>query len=206
MLSATSASAAPSSIFSSHTAPSAAPPAWSSYITPAPPRPAVKPGLRGLQNLGNTCFMASALQCMSNTPYLIRDYLVPGKWQAEVNLDNPLGMQGAMAQAFADLMAQMWSETSPATAIAPRPFKATIARFAPQFSGYAQHDSQELLGFLLDGLHEDLNRVKKKPYIEAKDADGRPDAEVAAEAWAMHRARNDSIIFATIIPSRLILS
>jgi ubiquitin C-terminal hydrolase len=53
---------------------------------------------------------------------------------------------------------------------------------------------QELLAFLLDGLHEDLNRVKKKPYIEAKDADGRPDEELAEECWNYHKARNDSII------------
>lgn len=50
-----------------------------------------------------------------------------------------------------------------------------VGRFAPQFSGYQQHDSQELLTFLLDGLHEDLNRIKKKPYIELQDASGRPD-------------------------------
>lgn len=39
-------------------------------------------------------------------------------------------------------------------------------RFAPQFSGYQQHNSQEFLVFLLDGLHEDLNLVKKKPYVD----------------------------------------
>lgn len=54
--------------------------------------------------------------------------------------------------------------------------------------------SQELLAFLLDGLHEDLNRVKHKPYIKSRDADGRPDEEVADEYWANHIARNDSII------------
>ena len=53
---------------------------------------------------------------------------------------------------------------------------------------------QELLAFLLDGLHEDLNRVKHKPYKKSKDADGRPDEEVADEYWASHIARNDSII------------
>lgn len=37
---------------------------------------------------------------------------------------------------------------------------------------------QEFLAFLLDGLHEDLNRIKHKPYIEEKDSSGRPDAEV----------------------------
>ena len=47
---------------------------------------------------------------------------------------------------------------------------------------------------MLDGLHEDLNRVKDKPYIETKDANGRLDEEVADECWRNHKARNDSII------------
>jgi len=34
----------------------------------------------------------------------------------------------------------------------------TIGRYAPQFNGFQQQDAQELLNFLLDGLHEDLNR------------------------------------------------
>jgi ubiquitin carboxyl-terminal hydrolase 6/32 len=57
-----------------------------------------------------------------------------------------------------------------------------------------QHDSQELLAFLLDGLHEDLNRVTVKPYVERKDSDGRPDSIVAAEHWDNHCKRNRSII------------
>lgn len=78
--------------------------------------------------------------------------------------------------------------------MSPRPFKTKLSRFAPQFSGYNQHDSQELLAFLLDGLHEDLNRVKHRPYLKSKDAEGRSDEEVADEYWANHIARNDSII------------
>ena len=41
-----------------------------------------------------------------------------------------------------------------------------MGRYAPTFVGYAQHDSQELLAFLLDGLHEDLNLVRQKPYVD----------------------------------------
>jgi ubiquitin carboxyl-terminal hydrolase 4/11/15 len=55
------------------------------------------------------------------------------------------------------------------------PFQISVGRFAPQFSGYQQQDAQELMAFLLDGLHEDLNRIKKKPYIELKEDEGRPD-------------------------------
>ena len=51
-----------------------------------------------------------------------------------------------------------------------------IGRHAPQFMGYAQHDSQELLAFLLDGLHEDLNQVIDKPYVDMSiDIEGRED-------------------------------
>jgi ubiquitin C-terminal hydrolase len=64
---------------------------------------------------------------------------------------------------------------------------------------------QELLAFLLDGLHEDLNRVMQKPYIEARDADGRPDEEVANEHWQYHLSRNNSIIVDTCQVSCLIL-
>ncbi|CAA0842421.1 Ubiquitin carboxyl-terminal hydrolase 5 [Striga hermonthica] len=147
-------------------------------------------GLTGLLNLGNTCFMNSAIQCLVHTPefaqYFREDY------HPEINKQNPLGMVGELALAFGDLLRKLWA---PGRApVAPRPFKNKLARFAPQFSGCSQHDSQELLAFLLDGLHEDLNRVKHKPYIKSRDADGRPDEEVADEYWANHIARNDSII------------
>ncbi|XP_010535731.1 PREDICTED: ubiquitin carboxyl-terminal hydrolase 8 isoform X2 [Tarenaya hassleriana] len=147
-------------------------------------------GLTGLQNLGNTCFMNSALQCLAHTPKLVDFFL--GEYSREINLDNPLGMKGEIALAFGDLLRNLWAPG--ASTVAPRTFKAKLARFAPQFSGFNQHDSQELLAFLLDGLHEDLNRVRCKPYVETKDADGRPDKEVADEYWQNHMARNDSIV------------
>ncbi|KAI7750590.1 hypothetical protein M8C21_022499 [Ambrosia artemisiifolia] len=147
-------------------------------------------GLTGLLNLGNTCFMNSAIQCLVHTPefamYFREDFY------NEINWHNPLGMVGELAVTFGELLRKLWAPGR--TPFAPKVFKSKLARFAPQFSGYNQHDSQELLAFLLDGLHEDLNRVKHKPYIKSRDADGRPDEEVADEYWANHIARNDSII------------
>ncbi|KAL2091555.1 hypothetical protein ACEWY4_013818 [Coilia grayii] len=152
---------------------------------------ASQPGLCGLSNLGNTCFMNSALQCLSNASPLT-DYFLNDQYEVEINRENPLGMRGEIAEAYADLVKQMWLSRS--SYVAPRTFKTQVGRFAPQFSGYQQQDSQELLAFLLDGLHEDLNRVKKKPYLTLRDAEGRPDEIVAKEAWTNHRLRNDSII------------
>uniref|UniRef100_A0A3B3ZK35 Ubiquitin carboxyl-terminal hydrolase n=1 Tax=Periophthalmus magnuspinnatus TaxID=409849 RepID=A0A3B3ZK35_9GOBI len=154
-------------------------------------RQSERSGLCGLSNLGNTCFMNSAVQCLSNiqplTEYFLRD-----KYVDELNEDNPLGMKGEIARSYAEMIKQLWSGKY--SYVTPRPFKTQVGRFAPQFSGYQQQDSHELLAFLLDGLHEDLNRIRKKPYIQLKDANGRPDKVVAEEAWENHIKRNDSII------------
>jgi len=51
------------------------------------------------------------------------------------------------------------------------------------------------LAFLLDGLHEDLNLVTERVYVEAKDpAPGTPHNVIARQAWADHKKRNDSLI------------
>uniref|UniRef100_A0A8C6KFL0 Ubiquitin carboxyl-terminal hydrolase n=1 Tax=Nothobranchius furzeri TaxID=105023 RepID=A0A8C6KFL0_NOTFU len=162
-----------------------------SYDYPDQSRPSERLGLCGLSNLGNTCFMNSAVQCLSNIPPLT-DYFLKDKYKDELNEDNPLGMKGEIARAYAELIKQLWSGKF--SYVTPRPFKTQVGRFAPQFSGYQQQDSHELLAFLLDGLHEDLNRIRKKPYIQLKDANGRPDKVVAEEAWENHIKRNDSII------------
>ncbi|KAK5864085.1 hypothetical protein PBY51_001056 [Eleginops maclovinus] len=138
--------------------------------------------------------MNSALQCLSNTPPLT-EYFLQSSYLEELNFTNPLGMKGEIAEAYADVIKQMWSGRH--YSVVPRVFKTKVGHFASQFLGYQQHDSQELLSFLLDGLHEDLNRVKNKEYIELRDAEGRPDQEVAEEAWRNHRRRNDSVIVDT---------
>lgn len=59
----------------------------------------------------------------------------------------------------------------------------------------AQHDAQEFLAYLLDKLHEDLNRVLKKPYVQEKDyQQGEPEEPFFNQAVKNFRARNDSFI------------
>ncbi|XP_070987763.1 ubiquitin carboxyl-terminal hydrolase 32 isoform X2 [Oncorhynchus clarkii lewisi] len=152
---------------------------------------ATEKGATGLSNLGNTCFMNSSIQCVSNTTPLT-DYFISGRHLYELNRTNPIGMRGHMAKCYGDLLMELWSGTQ--KNVAPLKLRWTIAKYAPRFNGFQQQDSQELLAFLLDGLHEDLNRVHEKPYVELKDSNGRPDWEVASEAWENHLRRNRSIV------------
>ncbi|EYC34286.1 hypothetical protein Y032_0001g339 [Ancylostoma ceylanicum] len=149
-------------------------------------------GACGLQNLGNTCFMASALQCLSNVPELT-EYFLSNRYVGDINEKNPLGTHGELARAYGDLLHNMWSGEN--SSVMPRKVKMTIGQFAPRFSGYAQQDSQELLAYVLDGLHEDLNRIKVKPYVPDDETLERlEEHEQAEKSWQAYKARNDSII------------
>jgi len=165
----------------------------------------VRPGCVGLTNLGNTCFMNSILQCLSNTPAMAQVFLTD-RYQRMINRENPLGWQGRVAEAFAKLLKEIWSGSF--TVVAPVQFKQVIGEFAPQFSGFQQQDSSEFLSFLLDGLHEDLNQIKVKPATQMIESDGTEDeAVIAQRSWDIHLLRNNSVIVNTMqgqLKSRLV--
>ncbi|XP_025837544.1 ubiquitin carboxyl-terminal hydrolase 32 isoform X2 [Agrilus planipennis] len=155
------------------------------------PTVALPPGATGLHNLGNTCFMNSALQAVSNTRPLTL-YFKRDMQLCELNTSNPLGTKGQVARKYAELCRELWAGST--RSVAPIGLRCCVTKHAPHLSGGGQHDSQELLAWLLDALHEDLNRVTRKQYTELRDSDGRPDAIVADEAWQQHLARDHSII------------
>jgi len=135
--------------------------------------------------------MNSGLQCLSNT-YELTKYFCFNLHKKDMNRDNPLGMKGKLADHYAALIHEMW--ISGTGRLAPWDVKKTIGQRVVKFSGYGQQDSCELVNYLLDILHEDLNRVRKKPYVELKDSDGRPDEEVSKEHWEGFLMRNQSIV------------
>ncbi|KFX89047.1 hypothetical protein O988_08786 [Pseudogymnoascus sp. VKM F-3808] len=155
-------------------------------------------GTVGLANLGNTCYMNSALQCIRSVEELTK-YFLADEAEKELNTENPLGKGGHIALVYNALLRELYKEPPPSS-ITPRQFKNTFGRYFGSFSGYGQQDSQEFLGILLDALQEDLNRVKKKPYIEKPDSTDEmvdnPDAlkKMAKEVWDITKRRDDSVI------------
>ena len=133
--------------------------------------------------------MNSVVQCLSNTRGL-RDYFIEGHYLADINKVNPLGFKGELAKCFSMIIRKLWSgEYEYFSAVK---LKNVIVSRSSNFSGYQQHDSHEFMSYLLDGLHEDLNRVHHKPQTQPVEMEDCSDVKVADQSWKVHKQRNDS--------------
>ncbi|XP_014300569.1 ubiquitin carboxyl-terminal hydrolase Usp2 isoform X1 [Microplitis demolitor] len=149
-------------------------------------------GLNGLRNIGNTCFMNSVIQCLSNTKPLL-EYLLNEQYLNDIN-QSTSSMKGALIKVFAQVINELW-ESSGDHVVNTSSLKHQIQRFAPRFMGYAQQDAQEFLRYLLEGLHEDVNRVAVKPQPILTDIpDNFTDSQKAAESWKRYLRSEDSTI------------
>jgi ubiquitin C-terminal hydrolase len=106
------------------------------------------------------------------------------KSTGDLNKDNPLGTEGKLLEEFADLLRQMWSakigEKSPTR------FRVALGKANELFQGADQQDSQEFLSFILDILHEDSNRVRRKPAVEGLEDHWKKNtslSRVGEEEW-----------------------
>ncbi|EJU03776.1 cysteine proteinase [Dacryopinax primogenitus] len=151
----------------------------------------------GLKNLGNTCYMNAPLQCLSATVPFARFFL-ENRWQRAVNTVNPLGTRGQLAGAFAKMVQEMWQANF--TYLDPTNFRRSVCHYAPSFAGGDQHDAQEFISFLLDGLHEDLNRILQKPANDDPTPEHEAELErlpqqIAGEQeWQRYQRRDDSLV------------
>jgi ubiquitin carboxyl-terminal hydrolase 4/11/15 len=135
-------------------------------------------------------------------------YFLTGKYEKAINKKNKLGLQGKLANAWADLLNNYWNSNK--NAGNPSNVKSAVAKKVKKFSGFNQQDSNEFMTEFLSLLSEDLNKTDKKNYKEMKEK-GKDESELdcAKRFWNNHLNRNDSIItdlFSGLLKSEVICS
>jgi ubiquitin C-terminal hydrolase len=111
--------------------------------------------------------MNSALQCLSHSMPLVSYFCKHLLFKEDLNSSNKLASKNnEIAILFAKFLHTMWNEEENGQkSFNPILLKRAIGIKNDMFKGNQQHDSNELLQFLLDQIHEDLNRVKDKPKL-----------------------------------------
>ena len=128
----------------------------------------LKFSLIGLVNLGNTCYMNSALHCLRSIKELTK-YFSNYFDENQLNKKNIMGTEGFLALAYANYIYKMNLDNTEFLSL--RNFKYAIGIVDDRFSGTDQQDTHEFLTFLIDSIHEDLNRVIIKPNVKRKSSD-----------------------------------
>ncbi|KAB8109287.1 hypothetical protein EE612_045505 [Oryza sativa] len=104
--------------------------------------------IKGIPNLGNTCYLNSLLQCL----------LVLGRLRAGIlGLDAPLGLLGSSLRSLFD---DADSVNNAGGLLDPEKLLACVRMLNPEFKGNGMHDSQEALCILRTGLDKEERAMK----------------------------------------------
>lgn len=149
----------------------------------------VNHGQFGLQNIGNTCFMNTALQCLSAINFFSA-YFLSDRYLSDIN-KKP---QAEFVRAYVRFLKNAWEDND--CIVSPRLLKETLGKFYDPYSGFRQNDAAECFSKIIELLHEGCSYAISIEYQLKKE---RPLTEIekmecsAVECIKMHFEKNYSI-------------
>ena len=110
----------------------------------------------GLANIGATCYMNATLQCLSHTIKLA-NYFLDKKNEKKIK-------KKKFSREFLEIIKKLWlkSYNNNKSYYEPYNFKKIISDMNPLFEGVQANDAKDLINFILQELHEELNEPKIK--------------------------------------------
>ena len=108
--------------------------------------------MKGLDNLGNTCYFNSALQCLLQTPVL-SNHMIRNKYKGTCEF----------TQAYSDFTTSFWLDRESKKS-SPKKLLELFRKRFKRFDNSQEHDAHEALVCIIDILETAVPRVKKMFY------------------------------------------
>jgi ubiquitin C-terminal hydrolase len=117
-----------------------------------------KPPLKGLQNIGSTCYMNATLQCFSQTWPLTEYFLNPSHENLIKNglFNNNNGLR--LANSYYTVVSNLW-KIDGKKAFEPKDFKFVLGKLNPLFEKMEVSDAKDMIIFFLEQIHKEINLV-----------------------------------------------
>lgn len=140
-------------------------------------------GKIGLTNIGNTCFMNSAIQCLIHIPEIKDVFLNITKFNKTKGLE--------ISNNWVNLVKALWNKNETVLSIRPVTFYKSFCKYVvlnklDQFRGYGQNDVQEFIVLLFDILHESIKKRCNINISGSVQNDIDQCALDAAKTWQTH--------------------
>jgi ubiquitin C-terminal hydrolase len=148
----------------------------------------------GFDNLGNTCFMNTSLQCLIHTESFMKRFFDEKDRITGISYIRPTPLSKAILELCDEILKK--SDVGK-NSVAPTDFKRLFGSAHRMFSGYSQHDSQEFLRVLLDDISQELNRIVSMPKYRELDTKINDKVTLNKEYDRLCKAREDSIVMNT---------
>ena len=145
---------------------------------------------RGLSNVGATCYMNSTLQCLSNVSPLT-DYLLDKNKSSNVRKE--LSNKKNLIYYYKEVIENLW-EKNRNSPYAPQKFKEILSEKNELFKGITANDSKDLILYLLETFHTELNLYKEKDNFNNENIDQTNEKKMFECFKEDYIKKNNSII------------
>ena len=117
--------------------------------------PIINNHANGLENVGATCYMNATLQCLAHienlTKYFLRTEVI-----SQITSNS---YKYKLSQAYLRVIRSLWTNNN-LNYYSPKDFKNVISGMNSLFAGVQANDSKDLVLFLVETMHNELNKAK----------------------------------------------